>query len=69
MIPLSAAISFELRLKDTLYAYKSQVMWVKSIGQDIVHSMQSKALFYFGIWGQEDVGEGHQKGQEGEDDV
>lgn len=69
MIPLLAAISLRVRLKSTLWAYKSQVMWVKSVCQDIVHSMQSKALFYFGIWGQEDVGEGHQKGEKGEDDV
>lgn len=68
MVPLSAAISLRIRLKSTLWAYKLQVVWIKSIGQDIVHSVQSKALFYFGIWGQEDVGEGHQKGEEGEDD-
>lgn len=68
MIPLLAAISLRIRLKSTLWAYKLQVVWIKSIGQDIVHSVQSKALFYFGIWGQEDVGEGHQKGEEGEDD-
>lgn len=69
MIPLLAAISLRVKLKSALWAYKLQVMGVKSIGQNIMHSMQSKALFYFGIRGQEDVGEGHQKGEKGEDDV
>lgn len=69
MIPLLAPIRLRIRFEGTPRAYKVQVMWIKSKGQNVMHSMQSKTLLYFGIWGQKDVGEGHQKGKKREDDV